>query len=447
MEFISKTQKIGWALLLSTGLGACASPSVQRVEYPQGTDAQAKVTEIKKRLNEFSEKNWHLMSPNHFQEAQESSMGAQKSLDEGKPSQEILEQAGEAEGHLRFVEEHGKKYEQRLMKVTSARRAAMDARAANLMPGEWAEADAQFRDIGEDIEHGSFSTDATRLSRLEARYSDLETKALKRSVLGEVNRIIESAEDRDAGDRAPQTLAQAKVKYDSALRAIEGNRRNPQGYEAAVQDAWAWARKLDGVMNTVEQSGATEMAAVQIYDQQEQIASTQSSLARAQEKTSTFEQMQAENQKYATQEQMNQRIRELSQEFSPEEAQVFQDGNRIVLRLKQVQFPTARSELPRSSLGTLQKVKEMIAAVPAERIIVEGHTDSTGNRKVNDQISQKRAETVKQFLVADNTFPSNKIEAKGLGERRPLTSNDSKMGRATNRRVDVVIETDQSVRL
>jgi outer membrane protein OmpA-like peptidoglycan-associated protein len=446
MNFISTTRKVTFAALLSMSLAACAS-NVRRVEYPQGTDSQAKVTELRQRLNQFSERQYNLISPGHFENAHESLINAQRQLDRGESSEDVLQHAGEAEAHLQLVEENGKRYEQRLATVTSARRAAMDAGAARTLPKEWASADKEFRSLGSDIEKDKFRTDANRLSRLEARYGDLEVKSLKRNTLGEVRRMIDSAEDRDAQERAPQTLAEAKVKYDSALRAIESNRRNPSGYEPAVQAAWEAARKLSQVVATIEQSGSNEAAAVEIYNQREQLASAQSSLERAQERTQDYEKLQEERQKFASREEMNQKIRELRQQFSENEAEVVQDGNKIILRLKNVQFPTNRADLPKASLATLEKVKEMISTVPAERIVVEGHTDSVGARKVNQELSQKRAETVKEFLVADNTVPENRVEAKGMGEQRPITTNQTKRGRATNRRVDVVIETEETVLL
>ena len=71
--------------------------------------------------------------------------------------------------------------------------------------------------------------------------------------------------------------------------------------------------------------------------------------------------------------------------------------------------------------------------------MIEGHTDSTGSDQVNDHLSQQRAESVRDYLVANKTLAKEKIVAIGYGSRRPLASNETKEGRAINRRIDVLI--------
>ncbi|MBC2743982.1 MAG: OmpA family protein, partial [Desulfosarcina sp.] len=68
-----------------------------------------------------------------------------------------------------------------------------------------------------------------------------------------------------------------------------------------------------------------------------------------------------------------------------------------------------------------------------------GHTDSTGSAQTNQELSQKRAEAVKTYLVANKTLPSNRIRATGYGLDRPLAPNTTPEGRAINRRIDVLI--------
>ena len=70
------------------------------------------------------------------------------------------------------------------------------------------------------------------------------------------------------------------------------------------------------------------------------------------------------------------------------------------------------------------------------RFAVEGHTDSVGGAGYNDQLSQRRAQTVKQYLVARGVAPQ-RLEALGLGESKPHMSNDTETGRTRNRRVEL----------
>ena len=65
---------------------------------------------------------------------------------------------------------------------------------------------------------------------------------------------------------------------------------------------------------------------------------------------------------------------------------------------------------------------------------------STGSDEVNEHLSQKRAEAVREYLVANRTLPYDRIVAVGYGSMRPLASNETVEGRAINRRIDVIVK-------
>jgi outer membrane protein OmpA-like peptidoglycan-associated protein len=71
-------------------------------------------------------------------------------------------------------------------------------------------------------------------------------------------------------------------------------------------------------------------------------------------------------------------------------------------------------------------------------VLVEGHTDSQGSQATNMGLSQRRAESVRSYLVSRG-FPAEKIQARGIGSERPIAENKNAEGRANNRRVEIVI--------
>jgi OOP family OmpA-OmpF porin len=74
----------------------------------------------------------------------------------------------------------------------------------------------------------------------------------------------------------------------------------------------------------------------------------------------------------------------------------------------------------------------------AYRVQIEGHTDSVGGNAYNQRLSEKRAESIKSYLVAHFPIAPARLVTKGYGELRPRTTNDSQEGRDQNRRVEVV---------
>jgi OOP family OmpA-OmpF porin len=77
-----------------------------------------------------------------------------------------------------------------------------------------------------------------------------------------------------------------------------------------------------------------------------------------------------------------------------------------------------------------------MAKVDVEMVIATGHTDSIGTDKYNQRLSDRRANTVKEYMVSKG-IPAAKITTLGKGESQPVATNKTKEGRAKNRRVDI----------
>jgi len=91
----------------------------------------------------------------------------------------------------------------------------------------------------------------------------------------------------------------------------------------------------------------------------------------------------------------------------------------------------------------LDQVSKALLDIRERNIVVEGYTDSKGSAIYNQDLSQRRAEVVRNFLV-DRGYPTSRIETVGKGESNPIANNSSAEGRANNRRVQIVIERQAS---
>ena len=109
------------------------------------------------------------------------------------------------------------------------------------------------------------------------------------------------------------------------------------------------------------------------------------------------------------------------------------------MTLDDIAFAPGRATLRPEARANLDKVVAFVNRDPRKPIRIEGHTDSRGNANANQLLSQRRAEAVRDALVAAGVQAA-RITAVGLGEEQPVASNDSEEGRAKNRRVDVILE-------
>lgn len=103
-----------------------------------------------------------------------------------------------------------------------------------------------------------------------------------------------------------------------------------------------------------------------------------------------------------------------------------------------VLFAVDQSELSPEAVGTIDKLASVLQSVEIDGAGVEGHTDSSGSDDYNQQLSERRAASVKaQFVKAG--MPAANVRAVGRGETQPIASNDTPEGRAQNRRVVIIV--------
>lgn len=113
----------------------------------------------------------------------------------------------------------------------------------------------------------------------------------------------------------------------------------------------------------------------------------------------------------------------------------------VITLLDSVLFASEEASLLRDAQVTLTQVGEVLMSTRERRVAVEGHTDARGSEAHNVDLSQRRADAVRDSLVKQG-YQADLITSTGLGEARPIASNDDAEGRANNRRVEIIIARD-----
>ncbi len=111
--------------------------------------------------------------------------------------------------------------------------------------------------------------------------------------------------------------------------------------------------------------------------------------------------------------------------------------------IENIYFDFNKATLQDSSFATLDILKETCLSNPNLVIEISGHTDNVGSEKYNQNLSQLRADAVVQYLV-DNGVDAKSLISKGYGEAKPIADNDTEVGRAKNRRVEMKVLEDIS---
>lgn len=110
----------------------------------------------------------------------------------------------------------------------------------------------------------------------------------------------------------------------------------------------------------------------------------------------------------------------------------------LVLTLRDVLFATGSAKLGMGPNENLSRLLGFLEQYPDRQIVIEGHTDDVGSAELNRRLSGRRAESVRDYLV-ERGIASRRISTVGVGEERPVATNDSVAGRQQNRRVAIII--------
>jgi outer membrane protein OmpA-like peptidoglycan-associated protein len=214
-----------------------------------------------------------------------------------------------------------------------------------------------------------------------------------------------AAEKKAEQDRTLQAQQQAANAREQSLQAQQATQQAEQAKAEAQQ--------------AQQQAEAARQAALQ--QQQALAVQAQSAQQRAQA---------AEQEK----EQMRQRLlAQLNQVLQTRDT-----ARGLIVNMNDVLFDVNQATLKPAAKIRLAKVAGIIQAYPDLKLQIEGYTDSTGSTEHNQQLSERRAAAVRDFLVAQGVN-LNSVSAQGFGPENPVASNSTSEGRQLNRRVDLVV--------
>jgi outer membrane protein OmpA-like peptidoglycan-associated protein len=108
------------------------------------------------------------------------------------------------------------------------------------------------------------------------------------------------------------------------------------------------------------------------------------------------------------------------------------------ITLDDLHFSSGSAVINRQSYILLNQLADYLVRKKTTKILIEGHTDNDGSEISNQQLSEKRAKAIRSYLIKKGVNSSN-LSVKGLGASRPIASNETAKGKATNRRTEIHI--------
>jgi outer membrane protein OmpA-like peptidoglycan-associated protein len=259
-----------------------------------------------------------------------------------------------------------------------------------------------------------------------------------------------AAEKKAAEDREAKARADAVAEAQRRLEAEQARKQAEAAQAEAVrmkQEAEKAAAEAARQKQEADQARAAALAQQQAAEAEAQKAANERAAAQAAAEQAARDRSAAQ----ADAEKARQAAAQAEAEKAQLRAQLLAQLNSIlqtrdsarglIVNMSDVLFDTGSYTLKPGAREKLAKISGIVLAHPGLTLQIEGHTDSVGGDDFNQQLSERRADSVRDFL-AQNGVPGSSITARGFGKTQPVASNDTVEGRQRNRRVELVVNGD-----
>ena len=320
--------------------------------------------------------------------------------------------------------------------IDAARRAVEDQQIALQVAqarerADEAALDAEISGMRADLEASqrAGNVNAQILSERQAQLINLQTQLdqMRREHQEDINARNALNEQRqalinDAQTKRQQAEAQAQELRQRAEQAQQQAQAAQQQAQAAQQQAQQAQQQMQQMQSQTKEQ--VQQATQQAQAAQQAAQQAQSDLAKAREEI-------------AARDAEARRLRREADLAKLAATRAEQRG--FIVTLPGIFFDTGKSQLKPGARNTLQKIADVLKTDPTIKMSVEGHTDSVGTAEKNLELSEMRANAVREFLV-NAGVPADKISATGKGEADPVATNKTAAGRQQNRRVELIIQ-------
>jgi outer membrane protein OmpA-like peptidoglycan-associated protein len=273
-----------------------------------------------------------------------------------------------------------------------------------------------------------------QLMHAEEIYRQKQNKAAVEAAAKEATETAEEARlmavKQKAEDEAQAAAAAREAKARADAEAEAKRRADAEAAQAQAEQLRAQAEQAKAEAERMKEEA--EKAKAEAVAQQ-QVLAAETEKARAAAAQSENLRQQAEKEKQELRARLLQQLNSIL---------ATRDSARgLIANMSDVLFRSGSFELLPGARERLAKVSGIVLAYPSLHVAVEGHTDSIGSDEYNQDLSEHRAQSVRDYFVQQGV-PASAIEARGFGKSDPIASNDTAEGRQQNRRVELVLSGD-----
>ena len=445
-------------LLLPLTFAACSmQPKV--VEFSTSANPEIELEAVGVNIQNAKNQQVDMLAPKNFYEASKARDKAVEARSTNKSQSDVLHNIALSQAYLDRANSYANISNQILESSVAARKGALNADAMILFPKEMEAEDKKLKDVTAQVEKNNMKEAEHERNEIEAVYKKIELNSIIKNKLGSAEEKILQARKEGAAKLTPQTLSWADQRYKIDQASVVTNIHDDYQMNKARDDANASAeRLLKMVRNAKSITGNKPEEVAQKMERSDlSLAQSDSLLSESQQNFKKANNdldnvnndlalsedqrllREKQNKNLESSVRIDREFEKARSQFTEKEADVYKQGDKLLLRLKGLSFDNNRSAIKAANYKLLAKVQKVITAVDAKKVAIEGHSDSIGGKKLHEQLSEKRAESVQSYFISNNDVVPDRITAAGYGYSKPIATNKTAAGRAQNRRVDIII--------
>jgi len=270
---------------------------------------------------------------------------------------------------------------------------------------------------------------------VESAARDVVETAEEARVMAVKQKAEEEAQAKIAADKKAAEEREAKARADAQAELQRRQAAEQARIEAeqARQQAEQAKAEAERMKQEAQQAAAEAAAQKAEADKARQAALEQQKLAEAEADKARQAAAKAEAEKAQLRSQLLEQLNSI--------LQTRDSARGLIVNMSDVLFDTGSSTLKAGAREKLAKISGILLAHPGLTLQIEGHTDSVGGDEFNQQLSERRSDSVRDYLAEEGVAASS-MTAKGFGKTQPVASNDTPEGRQRNRRVELVVSGD-----
>lgn len=463
----------GFVAMMFLFMDASAAQDLEQPLFSEATAAMKQAQSVQADL----------YAPRSYERGMRDYKSAQQRFARGARLDYIRSQVSDATTYLLTAAKTSQHTQTVLAALIKTRHDAMKVNAAGYAEDLWRHGEDRFHKAIDELERGADKYAMQDAAEADKYYRDGELIGIKATYLSGARRLIAKAEKDRIYRRAPKTLEHAKSLLAQADKALDDNRYDTDLPRSLARQAQTEVKHAMYLSNYIEHADDKDMTMEDVIldwetpvrkiaaaaDMSTDLSDGYSDATKKivdfieQQQTRTqkldednnqlkndvaqlkqmlsgaSEQRTALNQRLQEQARERERLEKVEGMFTRDEARVLRETNSIILRLVGLNFDSGKATIEARNYQLLAKVQGALAEFPNSRFVIEGHTDSYGSDVANYNLSQRRADAVKQYLIANMHIDPSRLEATGYGETKPIATNDTVEGRARNRRIDIII--------